>query len=230
MRMIVTILLGAGCVLAASLSDFALAADNVPPAGFVALFNGKDLTGWQGLVELPRRAKLTPEQLAAEQKRANERILPHWTARDGVLHYDGKGNSLQSAKDYGDFELWVDWKIGHQGDSGIYVRGTPQIQIWDNEVGSGGLYNNQKHPSKPLKKADRPVGQWNTFRILMKGDQVTVFLNGELVVDHVPLENYWDRKADPTRPLPARGPIELQHHGNPLEFKNIFIKEVGSGE
>ena len=207
------------------------AADNTPPPGFKALFNGKDLTGWQGLLELPQRAKLTPDQLAATQKEANE-YLPHWTVKDGALHYDGKGQSLQTAKDYGDIELWVDWKIQPGGDSGIYLRGNPQVQIWDpdaapqNAVGSGGLYNNQKYSSKPLKRADKPIGEWNTFHIVMKGDKVTVWLNGELVVDKVPLENYWDRKSDPDKPLPDKGPIELQHHNSPLEFKNIYIKEL----
>jgi hypothetical protein len=224
--------------LAAALAALALAApapaekpaqpDNTPPQGFTALFNGKDLTGWKGLVEFPQRSKLSPEQLAAKQKEADEKFLPHWTAKDGVLHYDGKGNSLQTAKDYGNFELYCDYKIGKDGDSGIYLRGQPQVQIWDPEtkaasgVGSGGLYNNQKNPSKPLKKADKPVGEWNTFHIIMKGDKVTVFLNGEKVVDETPLENYWERG----KPLPARGPIELQHHGNPLAFKNIYIKEL----
>ncbi len=205
-----------------------MAEDNVPPKGFKALFNGKDLEGWQGVVDISKRAKMTPEQLTTAQKAANEKVLPHWSAKNGVLHYDGKGDSLQTVKDYGDFELFCDFKIGKGGDSGLYVRGTPQIQIWDPEQhpeGSGGLFNNQKNPNKPLKKADKPVGEWNTFRIIMKGDRVTVYLNGELVVDNVPLENYWDRKTDPSKPLPAKGPIELQHHGNPLEFKNIYIKE-----
>ncbi len=202
--------------------------DNTPPEGFTALFNGKDLSNWQGLVELPKR-DADPAKYAAQVKAASDRILPHWTVREGVLHYDGKGNSLQTAKDYGDFELWVDWKIGPKGDSGIYVRGTPQIQIWDpaqNPVGSGGLFNNQKNPKNPSKCADKAIGEWNRFRIIMKGDKVTLHLNGELVVDNVTLENYWDRKAKPDAPLPAKGPIELQHHGNPLEFKNIYVKEL----
>ena len=197
-----------------------------PPPGFKALFNGKDLTGWQGLVTVKERAKLSPEQLAKKQKAANAKHLPHWTAREGgVLHYDGKGNSLQTAKDYGDFELLVDWKIGPKGDSGIYLRGHPQVQIWDPAVrpeGSGGLFNNQKNPKKPSKCADKPIGQWNTFRIRMKGDRVSVWLNGELVVDNVVMENYWERG----KPMPKRGPIELQHHGNPLEFRRIYIKEL----
>lgn len=195
------------------------------PEGFIALFNGKDLTGWKGLVEFPQRAKLTPEKLAAAQKTADEKILPHWTVKNGILRYDGKGNSLQTAKDYADFELRVDWKIQPKGDSGIYVRGQPQIQIWDpadRPEGSGGLFNNKNNPSKPSKCADRPVGQWNTFRITMRGEKVNVWLNGEHVVDNVTLENYWERG----KPLPVTGPIELQHHGNTLEFKCIFLKEL----
>jgi hypothetical protein len=209
--------------------------DNTPPEGFTALFNGKDLTNWQGLVELPQRAKLSPEQLAAAQKKANEKYLPHWTIKDDALEYDGKGQSLQTAKDYGNFELYVDWKIPPKGDSGIYLRGNPQVQIWDSDhlgagleedkgKGSGGLWNNAKgSPGKqPLKNADKPIGEWNTFHIVMKGDKVTVFLNGEKVVNDAPLANYWEKG----KPLPATGPIELQHHGDKLWFKNIYIKEL----
>jgi hypothetical protein len=203
--------------------------DNKPPKGFKALFNAKDLSNWQGLVELPTREKLAkegPEKLEAEQKRANEKCLPHWTVKNGILNYDGKGQSLQTARDYGDFELWVSWKINKKGDSGIYLRGNPQVQIWDNPIGSGGLYNNQKHAHDPLKVADKPVGEWNTFRIVMIGDKVTVYLNDVLVVEKTPLENIWQRG----KPLPIKGPIELQHHNDPLWFKNIYIKELPAGK
>lgn len=201
--------------------------DNVPPPGFRALFNGRDLSGWQGVIPLPQREELrkNPELYEVRQRDANRRILPHWHVRDGVLFYDGRGNSLQTIEDFGDFELYVDWKIEPGGDSGIYIRGVPQVQIWDAEQhpeGSGGLFNNRMYPNRPLKRADRPAGQWNTFRIIVRGDRVTVYLNGELVVDNTPLENYWDR----SKPLPERGPIELQHHGSKLWFKNIFIREL----
>jgi uncharacterized protein (TIGR03000 family) len=204
--------------------------DNMPPPGFQALFNGKDLTNWQGLVELPQRKKLNPEELAKKQKEANEKYLPHWTVKDGILVYDGKGQSLQTAKDYGNFELYCDWKIPPKGDSGIYLRGQPQVQIWDSDTlgdnlkadrgkGSGGLWNNPKDSpgQKPLVKADNPIGEWNTFHIIMKGDNVTVILNGKKVVDDAPLANYWEKG----KPLPAVGPIELQHHGNTLWLKEL---------
>ena len=210
--------------------------DNTPPKGFTALFNGKDLTNWQGLVDVKERAKLNPEQRAAAQKQANEKYLPHWTVKDGLIEFDGKGfKNLQTVKDYGNFELYVDWKIPPKGDSGIYLRGNPQVQIWDSDTladnlaedrgkGSGGLWNNPKgSPGKePLVKADNPVGEWNTFHIAMKGNKVTVFLNGKKVVDDAPLANYWDKG----KPLPATGPIELQSHNDKLWFKNIYIKEL----
>jgi hypothetical protein len=195
---------------------------NSPPPGFKLLFNGKDLTNWQGAISFDKRMKLQGAELTTAQEKANTAILPHWKAEEGILAYDGKGNSLATAKDYGDFELMVDWKIGKGGDSGIYLRGQPQVQIWDNKEGSGGLYNNKKAGQKPKVNADYPVGQWNTFHIIMKGDNVTIFLNGVKVVDNVALENYFEKG----KALPATGPIELQHHGNPLWFRNIYIKEL----
>ncbi|MBB6051828.1 3-keto-disaccharide hydrolase [Armatimonas rosea] len=204
--------------------------DNVAPKGFTALFNGKDLKGWKGLLGNPlTRAKLSPEELAAQEKVKTDEALKHWTAKDGVICYDGKNDSLCTVKDYKNFELLVSWKIGPGGDSGIYLRGSPQVQIWDTaltnvgaQVGSGGLYNNQKNPSKPTQVADNPVGEWNEFRILMVGDRVTVYLNNKLVVQSVQMENYWDRKI----PIFPTGQIELQHHGNPIFFKNIYVREL----
>ena len=93
-------------------------------------------------------------------------------------------------------------------------------------TGSGGLYNNVKGASKPSKVADKPIGEWNTFWIKMVGDKVWVKLNGELVVDGVVMENYWERKANPDAPIDPTGQIELQNHRNPLYFRNIYIKEL----
>lgn len=203
---------------------------NQPPKGFVALFNGKDLTGWKGLVGNPKtRQSMSPQELADAQAKADEAMRAHWKVIDGVLCFDGKGHSLCTAKEYGDFELLVDWKIESGGDSGIYLRGSPQVQIWDPantgvgaQVGSGGLYNNQKGSSKPLKPVDKPIGQWNTFRIIMIGELVTVYLNDVLVVDNVIMENYWERD----KPIYPTGQIELQSHNSPLYFRNIFIRDI----
>lgn len=197
--------------------------DNTPPPGFAALFNGVDLGGWKGLVENPpARAAVSAGDLAAREIAATVEALRHWRVVDGVITYDGKNDSLCTARDYGDFELLVDWKISEGGDSGIYLRGSPQVQIWDHPDGSGGLYNNLKNPSKPTARADNPPGQWNRFRILMVGEKVTVFLNGALVVHDVTMENYWERG----RPIYPSGQIELQHHGSDLWFKNIYIREL----
>ncbi|MBZ0257850.1 DUF1080 domain-containing protein, partial [bacterium] len=200
--------------------------DNTPPDGFEALFNGRDLTNWKGLVANPvKRAEMSDTELAEAQQKANQRIKQHWNVVDGVIVFDGKGQSLCTEKDYGDFEMYVDWKIKEKGDSGIYLRGSPQVQIWDTKnfnMGSGGLYNNQKNPSKPLVNADYPIGEWNSFHIIMVGERVTVYLNGELVVDNTVLENYWERD----KPIYPTGQIELQNHGNTLYFKNIYIREL----
>jgi len=196
---------------------------NTPPKGFQALFNGKDLTGWKGLVGNPKtRAKMTDEQLAAAQKKADERVRAHWKIEDGVLVFDGKDGPLCTAKDYGDFEMYVDWKIHPGGDSGIYLRGTPQVQIWDRKEGSGGLYNNKKNARVPLVAADNPPMQWNRFRIKMIGERVWVWLNGEKVVDNTVMENYWERD----KPIYPTGQIELQNHGSTLWFRNVYLREI----
>jgi hypothetical protein len=201
---------------------------------FVPLFNGRDLSGWKGLVGNPiTRAKMDAATLAAEQAKADEIMRKGWVVKDGLLIFTGEGDNLCTEKKYRDFELFVDWKITKDGDAGIYLRGTPQVQIWDTarrdvgaEVGSGGLYNNQKNPSKPLVLADNAIGDWNQFRIIMEGDMVTVYLNGKLVVDKVPLENYWDRGL----PLFREEQIELQAHGTYVAYRDIYLREIKSPE
>ncbi len=202
--------------------------------GFVSLFNGKDLTGWKGLVQNPiARAKMKPAQLAKEQAKADENMRRDWKVEDGLLVFEGSGyDNLCTEKQYGDFEMYVDWMLdpaGPEADAGIYLRGTPQVQIWDTsrvnvgaQVGSGGLYNNQVNESKPSKVADNKLGEWNSFYIKMVGDRVTVVLNGEKVVDDVILENYWDRKL-PIFPIEQ---IELQAHGSKVYYRNIYVKEL----
>ena len=198
--------------------------------GFVSLFNGKDLTGWKGLVSNPiARGKMSEAELATAQQKVNESIQKDWIIKDGLLVFTGHGDNLCTEKKYGDMEMYVDWKITEKGDAGIYLRGTPQVQIWDTsrrevgaQVGSGGLYNNQKNISKPLLVADNKIGEWNTFHIIMRGDKVTVYLNGILVTDNISLENYWDRKL----PLFSKEQIELQAHGTYVAYRNIYLREL----
>ncbi|HEY4153790.1 MAG TPA: DUF1080 domain-containing protein, partial [Puia sp.] len=183
-----------------------------------------------GLVGNPlQRAKADSQMLAGMQQIADARMRAGWYVKDGVLIFSGKGDNLCTEKKYGDFEMFVDWKINKDGDAGIYLRGSPQVQIWDTsrvdvgaQVGSGGLYNNQVNPSKPLKLADNAIGEWNNFDIIMKGDRVTVYLNGVLVVDNTILENYWDRNL----PIFPEEQIELQAHGNEVSYRDIYIKEI----
>jgi hypothetical protein len=226
--------------------------DNTPPDGFSAMFNGKDLTGWKGLAngKAPVRRALKGDDLAAAQAAADTVMNEHWSVVKGVLTYDGKGKSLCTAKDYGDFEFYCDWKIPPGADSGIYLRGTPQVQIWDpwdprvkkgepdpanseewvkqygngRNLGSGGLWNNRRWRNAPTSLADKKPGEWNTFLIRMVGDKVTIWLNGKLIVDRVALENYWDRTG--VTPLVRADQIELQHHGSELFFKNLYIREL----
>lgn len=223
---------------------------NTPPPGFMALFNGKDLTGWKGLplkpntnpkkkngaayvaMTMPERLSASPEALAEAQKRGDESAREHWKVQDGILVFDGKGQNLCTAKDYGDFELHVDWKIHERGDSGIYLRGCPQVQIWDpfntpntkngEDKGSGSWWNNKKNPRFADVRADNPIGEWNTFHIKTTGEKLTVHLNGKQVVNNVTMENLWE----PEKPIYATGTIELQNHGNTLYFRNIYVKEL----
>lgn len=201
--------------------------------GFVSMFNGVNLTGWTGLVENPiKRAQMSAKELAEKQAVADQKMRETWSAIDGDIVFSGHGDNIATVKKYGDFEMLVDWKLdpkGKEPDAGIYLRGTPQVQIWDisrtnvgAQVGSGGLYNNKTNAKDPLKVADNPLGEWNTFKIRMVGEKVWVWLNGELVVDNVTLENYWDRNQSifPTEQ------IELQAHGSRVWYRDLYIKEL----
>ena len=213
---------------------------NQPPAGFTSLFNGRDLTGWRGRepnYSPYEQAKLTAQELAAKQSAWNAERDLHWRVdvAKGEIVSDGNSPHLATTKDYGDFELWVDWlMVSPNGDSGIYLRSYPQVQIWDPanprevrngaEKGSGGLWNNNAdNPGKwPLVKADNPVGQWNTLRVRMVGSKVWVWLNDKATVEGQVLDNYFNRAL----PVLPTGPIELQTHGSEIRFRNIYIKEL----
>ncbi len=211
-----------------------------PPEGFTALFNEKNLSGWWGLkTEDPVKWKAFSADKLAEKKAASLKdIAQHWSVDGEELVNDGHGLYLSTQKNYGDFEFLVDYKTVPKADSGIYLRGIPQVQIWDSteeakfnigaNKGSGGLWNNSKGaPGKdPLVLADKPFGQWNSFRIIMVGERVSVWLNGKLLVDHARMENYFNRKGQ----IPRTGPIQLQTHGGEIRWRNVFIREIGTSE
>ena len=214
--------------------------DNVAPKGFTRLFNGKDLTDWQGVMLKPfdkphKRSELNAEKRTELQKKSDVIMRAHWSVeKNNTLFFDGGkgGFSLATTKKYKDFEFHISWKIEKAGDSGIYLRGLPQVQIWDPEnkkdhkhgadKGSGALWNNPKKGKWPLVKADNPVGEWNHFFIHMIGNKVSVWLNGKQTVKKVPLYNFWEND----KPIPEVEHIELQCHGHPIWFKNIYIKEL----
>ena len=222
-----------------ALAASAFAAD-APPAGFTALFNGNDLAGWRGGDTFDHRKLLAmPDaERAAKIAEWTKTMKEHWRAEGGEFINDGQGAYATTEKDYGDFELLVEYKTVPAADSGIYLRGVPQVQIWDagdkrnapigGEKGSGGLWNNSAGaPGKdPLVKADKPLGEWNKFRIVMVGSRVSVWLNEQKVVDHAILENFYDRKTA----VPARGPVQLQTHGGEIRWRNIFLREIGAEE
>lgn len=212
-----------------------------PEGGFVAIFNGHDLSGWWGCeTENPRAwMALQPEALAEKKKASLDDIHEHWTVEGDELVNDGHGLYLTTDKNYADFELVLDYKTVAGADSGIYLRGIPQVQIWDTteaggkwnigaDKGSGGLWNNSAGAAgkDPLVHADKPFGEWNHFRVVMAGERVSVWLNNELVVDHARLENYFDRSL----PVPRVGPIQLQTHGGEIRWRSVRIREIGADE
>ncbi len=230
----------AAAVLSVFTAGSAIAENNVPPAGFTAIFNGTDLAGWRGGETFdPRKLASMPEaERTAQIEKWNTTMRAHWRVEQGELVNDGQGAYATTEKDYRDFELLVEYKTVPLADSGVYLRGCPQVQIWDStekekfplgaDKGSGGLWNNSSGaPGKdPLVHADKPFGEWNKLRVIMIGSRVTVWLNEKLVVDHAILENYYDRAL----PVPVKGPLELQTHGGEIRWRNLFLREIGSDE
>ena len=218
-------------------ADYSLAADGLAqaPAGFTPLFNGKDISGWRGCTREEKfndpftRREMKPEKVKELQAKADALMKAHWHVRDGALFFDGLegGYSIAAVKDYGNVEIIADWRLLRvYGDSGFYLRGMPQVQIWDpnmwNGLGSGCIWNNPDELFAATVCADNPIGDWNTCRMRIVGDRVSVWLNGVKVVDDIVYQNC----RDPKKGIPACDRFELQCHGDPVEFRNIFVKEL----
>ena len=213
---------------------------NVPPKGFKALFNGKNLSGWYGWsTKNPEDLwSMSADDQAAYKKKSLEDVNQHWSVQDGILVNDGHGLYLTSEEEFSNFELLIDYKTVPKADSGIYLKAVPQVQIWDfteeakfgigADKGSGGLWNNSKGAKgkDPLVRADKPFGEWNSFRIRQIGSRTWVWMNGKLLVDNAIMENYFDR----SRPLFPQGPIQLQTHGGEISWRNVFVREISPNE
>jgi hypothetical protein len=211
-----------------------------PPEGFRPLFNGRDLDGWFGWgTDNPAKLlAMSPEELASTMEKSMDDIRKHWTVENGELVNDGQGLYLSTREFFGDFELVLEYKTVAKADSGVYLRGCPQVQIWDStekekfklgaDKGSGGLWNNSPGaPGKdPSALMDKPFGEWNKMRIRLVGELASVWLNDQLVVDNARMENYFDRKGS----LPARGPIQLQTHGGEIRWREVHVREIPAEE
>ena len=216
-------------------------------SGSTPLFNGTDLTGWHGWAIHDKGAspddlaKLSPDEKSQKIAAWTADAKKHWSVENGELVNDGGGAYLATDKDYGDIELLLEYKTVAKADSGIYLRNSPQVQIWDtNQVfdpknptrkphlGSGGLFNNAPDsPGRdPLVLADKPFGEWNSFRIVQVGERTSIWLNGKKVVDHARLENYWGK----AKPIPAKGKILLQTHGGEIRWRKLLVREIPADE
>jgi len=176
-------------------------AELAPMAGWTPLFDGKDLSAWQ----------------------ATDQQKQHWVVEDGIIRYDGRAGSLFTKKSYRNYKLRVDWRLPRKADSGVFVRGNKQLNIWTWAMGSGEMWEHrgaartdaERRQYIPISREDRAVGEWNTFLVTVKDNLVTVILNGKEVISQAVLKD----KAQ-------QSPIGLQRHGDPIEFKCIYVKEL----
>jgi len=201
---------------------------NVRAQGYLPLFDGKSLDGWK-----------------------HDEGTTHWVARNGILKHTGESGEprhLWTEKNYGDFTMVFDWRWSGRGemgmqpqvqpdgtngppveieelDSGIFLRGNEksQVNLWNWTVGSGEVWGYRTHDDTPddiraavtpRVKADRPIGEWNRMMIRMKGDVLNVVLNGKPVIIDAQLPG-----------VPEGGAIGLQHHGQAIDFANLWIKQ-----
>lgn len=207
--------------------------------GFRRLANGVDFAGWHG------QRHFDPYQLAAMKDSAraalraedDASIAAHWRVEAGEYINDGHGAFLTTDEEFGDAEFLLEYRTVALADSGIYLRGSPQVQIWDwteaggkwnlgADKGSGGLWNNERYERFPPQVADRPFGEWNQLRVAMVGSLVWVSLNGVTTVDGVVMENFWNRKL----PLLSRGKLQLQTHGGEIRFRNLWVRPIPPDE
>lgn len=239
------------CLVSALVGTVLAGAATAAQEGFAQLFNGKDLSGWKVPAGDNGHWRVVDGVIDydAESEAKDDKNL--WTEReygDFVLRLDWRitstpyvNPSVPIVRSDGSHKKGADGKEIRisvpDSDSGIFLRGSSkaQVNIWGWPTGSGEVYGyrmDQKLPAAvragvtPSKNVDRDIGAWNSFEITMRGDRLTVVLNGETVIDNAQLPG-----------VPARGPIALQHHGSKkdgkwvsspslVQFRNISISEL----
>ncbi len=228
------------------LATFVLSACAASPAspdlanqGYRKLFDGVGLSGWHGQRHFDpyKLAAMSAEERGKLRAEDDATMAAHWRVENGELVNDGNGAYLTTDAVFGDADYVIEYRTVAKADSGIYLRGCPQVQIWDYteaggkwnlgaDKGSGGLWNNDKHERFPPQLADKPFGEWNRLEIRQLGERVWVKLNGVVTVDGVVMENYWNRAL----PLPASGPLQLQTHGGEIRFRELWVREIPTDE
>lgn len=242
---------GAAAVVALAAPACATAQAGDPPAGFRSLFNGRDLSGWripEGDGGHWRVVDGVIDYDAQSQAAGNKSLFTEAEFGDYVLRIDWRLKEVPYLNPNvpiilpdGTHKLDSEGKVIRttvpDADSGILPRGhgKGQANIWNWPVGSGEIFGYRNDASMPPEvraaavpkvNADRHIGEWNTFEITVRGDRMTVVLNGQLVIDQAQLPE-----------IPARGPIGLQHHGamtdgrwtsppSLIQFRNIYIREL----
>jgi len=250
-RVPISISLLASAVLLVSGVEPTGAQSSAAADGFVSLFNGKDLTGWKvppgdnghwkvidGVIDYDAQSEATGDKSLPSEREFGDYVLqvewriketPYVNDQVRIIMPDG---SHKKGADGQDIRISVP-----DSDSGVYMRGAgkAQVNIWAWPVGSGEVYGYRMDPKMPAAVragvtpkvlADKNIGEWNAFEITMRGDRLTVVLNGKTVIEKAELPG-----------IPARGPITLQHHGSKkdgkwmgppslVQFRNIRIKPL----
>jgi len=204
--------------------------DDEKKAGFKLLFDGKSLDGWRGYKK--------------------DKAPAGWTVVEGSLARTGGGGDLLTVEQFENFELKIDWKVAPGANSGIIYRCTeaegapymtgPEYQVLDDAkhgdgknglTSAGSLYA----VYAPSKKTAKPAGEWNSTRIVVNGKKVEHWLNGEKVVDCEIGSEDWVKRVAGSKwkdakkyGLEPKGHVDLQDHGDKVEFKNIKIRVIAN--
>jgi hypothetical protein len=215
--------------LALSAQDNTLT-DEEKAAGFKLLFDGKTLDGWRGWKK--------------------DKPTEAWKVVDGVLTLAGKGGDILTVEQYADFELKIDWRVAPGGNSGIMYRvaeteGAPYMTGPEYQVLDNAKHGDGKNPKTstasiyavyaPAKDVSKPAGEWNSTRIVAKGKKIEHWLNGEKVAEAEIGSEDWNKRIAESKWNKAKkygqepkGHIDLQDHGDKVEYKNIKIRVLAN--